>query len=125
MTLGSEKPARETDALNNSSILETSMLNSSLDNSHPRIFQTEVLLRSSPLDDLSEDQVEHFAYFKDKLFGIITTESADLKKMEGNNLEVINEFRSKYAHYRERLKEFEAVRERQQELKRIIDNLKD
>lgn len=103
MTLGTDKPPRE-DALNTSSILETSMLNSSLDNSHPRIFQTEVLLRSSPLDDLSEDQVEHFAYFKDKLFGIITTESADLKKMEGNNLEVINEFRNKYAHYRERLK---------------------
>jgi hypothetical protein len=34
--------------------------------------------------------VEHFCYFKDKLFGIITAESAELKKMEGSNLEIIN-----------------------------------
>jgi hypothetical protein len=56
---------------------------------------------------------------------MIATESADLKKMEGSNLEIINEFRTKYTHYRERLKEFEAVKERQQELKRIIDTLKE
>jgi hypothetical protein len=77
------------------------------------------------LSDLSDDHLEHFSYFKDKLFGMIATESADLKKMEGSNLEIINEFRTKYTHYRERLKEFEAVKERQQELKRIIDTLKE
>jgi chromosome segregation ATPase len=125
MTLQSDKPARDHHDPNNSSLLETSMLNSSLDSSHPRIFQVELLLRTSPLEDLSEDQVEHFAFFKEKLFGIITAESADLKKMEGSNLDVINEFRTKYTQYRERLREFEAVRERQQELKRIIDTLKE
>lgn len=82
-------------------------------------------MRTSPLADLSPDQLEHFSLFKDKLFGIITAESAELKKMEGSNLEVINEFRQKYTHYKERLREFEAVRERQKELKRIIDTLKD
>ena len=56
---------------------------------------------------------------------MISTETAALKKMEGSNLEIINEFRSKYGHYRERIKEFEAVRERQMELKKIIDGLKD
>lgn len=62
--------------------------------------------------------------FKDKLTGLIASETAALKKLEGSNLDVINEYRTKYAHYRERLSEFEAVRERQQELKRLIDGLK-
>jgi hypothetical protein len=52
MTLGplekNDKNARDGD-LNTSSILETSMLNSSLDASHPRIFQIELLLKSNPL----------------------------------------------------------------------------
>jgi len=34
---------------------------------------------------------------------MITSETAALKKMEGSNIEVINEFRTKYSHYRERL----------------------
>jgi hypothetical protein len=48
------------------------MLNSSLDTSQPRIFQVEQLLRTNPLQNLNEDQIEHFSYFKDKLFGMIT-----------------------------------------------------
>jgi chromosome segregation ATPase len=52
MTLGqgqADKNPREADPLNTSSILETSMLNSSLDASQQRIFQTDLLLKSSPL----------------------------------------------------------------------------
>jgi hypothetical protein len=30
--------------------------------------------------------------------------------MEGSNLEIIIEFKNKYGHYRERLREFEAVK---------------
>lgn len=66
------------------------MLNSSIDASQPRIFQVELLLRTNPLNDLSEDQLEHFSYFKDKLFAMITADSTDLEKMEGSNLEIIN-----------------------------------
>jgi hypothetical protein len=49
------------------------MLNSSLDSSQPRIFQVEQLLRTGPLQNINEDQLEHFAFFKDKLLGMITT----------------------------------------------------
>lgn len=42
---------------NNSSILETSMLNSSLDSSIPRVFQIEQLLKTNPLQNLNEDQI--------------------------------------------------------------------
>lgn len=36
----------------------------------------------------------------------MTTEAAEIKKMEGSNLDVIIEFKNKYTQYRERLKEF-------------------
>lgn len=56
---------------------------------------------------------------------MIASETAVLRKMEGGNIEIINEFRNKYLHYRERMDEFEAVRERQLDLKKMIDKLKE
>ena len=44
-----------------------------------------------------------FCVFKDKIIGMISNESEALKKMEGSNLEIINEFKLKYTQYRERL----------------------
>jgi chromosome segregation ATPase len=102
------------------------VLNSSLDSNNQSLaFHKDAIFKTEPHDNINEDMLESFIFFRDRISGMITTETTALKKMEGSNLEVINEFRSKYGHYRERLKEFEAVRERQQELKRIIDQLKD
>ena len=52
------------------------------------------------------------------------SESNTLKKMEGSNIGVINEFRHKYISFKERMSEFEAVKQRQQELKKLIDKMK-
>ncbi len=45
--------------------------------------------------------------------------------MEGNNLQIINQFRIKYISYKDRLKEFEDVKQKQLELKKLIDVLKE
>lgn len=39
---------------------------------------------------MNADQLQHFSFFKDKLTGMITSETAALKKMEGSNIEIIN-----------------------------------
>jgi hypothetical protein len=76
------------------------MLNSSFDSNAPKVFQIELISKTEPTENINEDLLENFIYFRDRLTGMISTETAALKKMEGNNLEIINEFRSKYTHYR-------------------------
>lgn len=63
-----------------------------------------MIFKTEPHQDISGDLLESFIEFSDRISGMITTESTALKKMEGGNLEVINEFRSKYGHYKERLR---------------------
>jgi len=57
------------------------MLNSSLDVSQSKIFQVDFILRAEPCDDLNQDLLENFIFFKENISGIITSESVALKKM--------------------------------------------
>lgn len=58
MTLSHDKNADgPSSPRNNSSILDTSMLNSSLDSSLPKIFQIEQILKTNPLHNLNDDQL--------------------------------------------------------------------
>ena len=48
-----------------------------------------------------------------------------MKKMQGKNLQVISEYRDKFIDFKEKLKQFEDVKQRQIQLKRMIDELKE
>ena len=52
-------------------------------------------------------------------------EGTDLKKMEGKNLSVISEYKMKFTDYKQKLKEFNYVREKQGMLKKLINDLKE
>lgn len=57
------------------------MLNSSFDSNAPKVFQIEVISKTEPHEDLSEDQIESFMFFRDRLSGMISADTASLKKM--------------------------------------------
>ena len=63
--------------------------------------------------------------FEEKLRSLLAIEGTDLKKMEGKNLSVISEYKMKFTDYKQKLKEFNYVREKQGMLKKLINDLKE
>jgi hypothetical protein len=51
---------------------------------------------------------------------MLVTESENLKKMSGNNLQIISEFRNKFSDFKKKHEEFEAVKNSQMLLKKKI-----
>lgn len=85
------------------------VLNTSIDSNNTsmsKVFPLEKLLEVSPFDNLSEERLDQFLLFTDKLRTMLVTESENLKKMSGNNLQIISEFRNKFSDFKKKHEEF-------------------
>lgn len=80
----------EVDGHNNSSMLETSILNSSIESNQNTVFHKDAIFKTEPHQNLNEDMLESFIIHRERITAMIGNENAGLKKMEGSNLEVIN-----------------------------------
>ena len=56
---------------------------------------------------------------------MLVTEEENLKKMSGNNLQIITEFRNKFADFKAKHDQFESVKRMQTQLKKKIEELKE
>ena len=56
---------------------------------------------------------------------MLVTEEENLKKMSGSNLQIISEYRKKFADFKKKHEEYEAVRQAQMDLKKKIETLKE
>lgn len=67
-----------------------------------KVFPLEKLLEVSPFEDLSEERLDQFLLFTEKLRTMLVMESENLKKMSGNNLAIISEFRAKFRDFKKK-----------------------
>ena len=78
MTLACDRNymVEEVDGHNNSSMLETSILNSSIESNQNTVFHKDTIFKTEPHQNLNEDMLESFIIHRERITAMIGNENA-------------------------------------------------